>query len=218
MTAMTTADFYLDLGKGNVQFVMHHDDMFWIDFIKTCRCPDRATGLIHDRFQASSARTLTPVYLCLRTSGPENLVRQSPKEWRRTIVSSAINPMLCRFLAYFPPGLPRPTNKIIRRYLTLQQRLLRLLHRLRSSTAAFSPEDGAAIEQIVKSRSVIVGSTPSGNVIAEMWIESPTDCTGKVNFDTFRNCVCRNVTFDSHDEQRSRTPPRFRPSEAPSFT
>ena len=44
---------------------------------------------------------------------PWNFDRHGPPPWSSAIRSSAMNPTLCRFPAYFAPGLPRPTQSCI---------------------------------------------------------------------------------------------------------
>src|SRR5690606_37108983 len=114
------------------------------------------------------------------------------KEWRRTIASTAMKPILCRFWAYLGPGFPRPTSRIIARAPPVApDYFLPPAGALAAAAAGAAPlapaaaagsaavasaevtAAGATTVATVKSRSVMVGFTPAGSFTLEIWIDEP---------------------------------------------
>ena len=88
------------------------------------------------------------------------VLRHGPKPWRSAIRSTAMKPTLWRWRAWRSPGLPSPTKSFIG-----ERRPRRgsgwPASRPVAAVASVTTV-GGTIEQIVKSRSVIVGLTPCG--------------------------------------------------------
>jgi len=99
-----------------------------------------------------------------------------PKSWTSAMVSSAMKPTLCRWSAYWGPGVPdRPTaaSKHLLRDSAPPAREgaeNRVSFSVGSAFAILDAE-GATIVAMVKSRSVIADAEPAGSVTLLMWID-----------------------------------------------